>query len=162
MGIWEVTITATGTNSKTAHSSYRGTSTGGIASEYSKILAEKLANVDEDVRKMEAVQEQLDAIRDLHEELTGEVQADEDLGNANREDNANSSTLTCVEKVKRFLPDGSVMITTYEDGRMTDRLKLKPNMTVVPDYTAPPEPDGSVATELKPTRSLELQMLLMM
>lgn len=162
MGFWEVTIIATGTNSKAAHSSYKGTSKGGVASEYSKILAEKLANVEDDVRKMEVVQEQLDAIRDLHEELTGEVKADEDSGNANRDDDSNAATITCVEKVKRFLPDGSVMVTTYEDGRMTDRLKLKPHMTVVPDYTAPPEPDGSVATELKPTRSLELQMLLMM
>ena len=159
MGIWEITTLAAGTERNAAQSSYKGTSP--VASEYSKILAEKIANIKTDVRQMEAVREQLDEIRDLHEELTGEVKIDEDSGNANSEDAA-TSTITCVEKIKRFLPDGSVMITTYEDGKMTDRLTLKPHMTVVPDYTAPPEPDGSVATELKPTRSLELQMLLML
>lgn len=159
MGIWEVTKLAAGNGRNAAQSSYKSTSP--AASEYSKILAEKLANIKADVRQMEAVQEQLDEIRDLHEELTGDVKLDEDSGNANRDD-GNTSTITCVEKIKRFLPDGSVLITTYEGGKVTDRLKLKPHMTVVPDYDAPPEPDGSVATELKPTRSLELQMLLML
>ena len=159
MGIWEVTKLTAGTGRDAAQTSYKGTMP--VASEYSKILAEKLANVKADVRQMEAVQEQLDAIRDLHEELTGDVKVDEDSGNANR-DEGTASTINCVEKIKRFLPDGSVLVTTYEDGKMTDRLKLKPHMTVVPDYDAPPDPDGSVATELKPTRSLELQMLLML
>lgn len=159
MGIWEITTLTAGTGRNTAQSSYKNTSP--IVSEYSKILAEKIANIKTDVRQMETVREQLDKIRDLHEELTGDVKLDEDSGNANREDSA-TSTITCVEKIKRFLPDGSVMITTYENGTITDRMKLKPHMTVVPDYTAPPQPDGSVATELKPTRSLELQMLLTM
>ena len=160
MGIWEITTVAAGNGRNAAQSSYKGTSP--IASEYAKILAEKLANIKTDVRQMEAVREQLDEIRDLHEELTGDVKLDKDSGNANRDEDSATSTITCVEKIKRFLPDGSVMVTTYEDGKMTNRLTLKPHMTVVPDYTAPPEPDGSVATELKPTRSLELQMLLML
>jgi len=160
MGIWEITTVAAGTGRNAAQSSYKGTSP--IASEYAKILAEKIANIKTDVRQMEMVKEQLDEIRDLHEELTGDVKLDEDSGNANRDEDNATSTITCVEKIKRFLPDGSVMVTTYENGKMTDRLTLKPHMTVVPDYTAPPEPDGSVATELKPTRSLELQMLLML
>ena len=159
MGIWEITNPVASFSKDASQSSYKRTST--VASEYSKILAEKIANIKTDVRAMEAVKEQLDEISELHEELTGEVKVNEDSGNANR-DEGNTSTITCVEKIKRFLPDGSVMITTYEDGKLTDRLTLKPHMTVVPDYTAPPEPDGSVATELKPTRSLELQMLLMM
>ena len=159
MGIWEVTMPPACNGRNAAQSSYRGKVP--VASEYSKILAEKLNNVKADVQAMEALQEQLDEIRDLHEELTGEVKADEDSGNANRED-AGTSNITCVERIKRFLPDGSFMITTYEDGTITDRIKLKPNMIVVPDYNAPPQPDGSVATELKPTRSLELQMLLML
>ena len=159
MGIWEITTVAAGTGRNAAQSSYKGTSP--IASEYAKILAEKIANIKTDVRQMEMVKEQLDEIRDLHEELTGDVKLDEDSGNANR-DEGTASTITCVEKIKRLLPDGSVMITTYEGSRITDRVKLKPNMIVVPDYNAPPQPDGSVATELKPTRSLELQMLLML
>ena len=84
MGILEVTKVAAGTGHNAAQSSYRGKSD--IASEYSQILAEKIANIKADVQAMEAVQEQLDEISEMHEELTGEVKIDEDSGNANRDD----------------------------------------------------------------------------
>lgn len=161
MELWEITKLAASTGRNAAQSSYKGTTGGGIASEYSKILAEKIANVKADVQEMAAVQEQLDEISELHAELTGEVKQDEDSGNANS-DGGSWSNIPNVETIKRFLPDGSIMLTTYKDGRIVEQVKQKPHMTVVPDYTAPPKPDGSVATELKPTRSLELEMLLTM
>ena len=157
MGIWEVN-TMSVTVSKT---SYKTTSTNSVASEYSKILAEKMANVKKDVQEMEIVQEQLDEIREMHEELTGEIKVDEDSGNANRDGGSMTKTVE-IETIKRFMPDGSIMVTTYEDGKITEQVKHKPHMMVVPDYTAPPKPDGSVATELKPYQNLDLEMLLMM
>ncbi|MBR0261188.1 MAG: hypothetical protein IJQ85_05270 [Selenomonadaceae bacterium] len=157
MGIWEVnTISVT-----TGKTSYKTASSGGVASEYSKILAEKMANVKRDVREMEIIQEQLDEIRDLHEELTGEVKIDEDSGNANRDSGSVTKTVE-IETIKRFMPDGSIMVTTYENGKITEQVRHKPHMMVVPDYTAPPKPDGSPATELKPYQNLDLEMLLMM
>ena len=159
MGIWEVTKVAAGTGRNAAQSSYKGKSD--IASEYAQILAEKISNIKSDVQAMETVREQLDEISDLHEELTGEVKIDEDSGNANRDDGS-STTIIEQETIKRLLPDGSIMVTTYEGSRIVEQVKHKPNMIVVPDYTAPPKPDGSPATELKPTHSLELEMLLMM
>lgn len=132
-----------------------------IASEYSRILAEKMSNVKADVKKMEEVQAQLDEIRDLQEELTGEVKLDEDSGNANRDGGAVTKTVE-VETIKRFMPDGSIMVTTYEDGKITEQVRHKPHMIVAPDYTAPPKPDGSPATELKPYQNFDLEMLLMM
>lgn len=159
MGIWEVTKVAAGTGRNAAQSSYNSKSN--VASEYSQILAEKISNIKADVQAMEAVREQLDEISDLHEELTGEVKIDEDSGNANR-DSSSSTTIIEQETIKRFLPDGSIMVTTYEGSRIVEQVKHKPHMMVVPDYTAPPKPDGSPATELKPTHSLELEMLLMM
>ena len=159
MEIWEITKSATALGKNSAQSSYK--STGGIASEYSKILAEKLSNVKADVRKMEAIQEQLDEIRDMHEELTGEVKIDEDSGNANR-DYGSVSTITCVEKIKRFMPDGSILLTTYEGGRITEQVRKKPHMVTVPDYSAPPKVDGSPETKLEPRQNLDLMELLMM
>ena len=159
MEIWEITKYAAGTTGNAAQSSYR--STASVASEYSKILAEKISNIKADVEAMETVREQLDEISDMHAELTGEVKIDEDSGNANR-DSGTSPTITEQETIKRLLPDGSVMITTYEGARIVEQIKRKPHMTVVPDYTAPPKPDGSPATELKPTHSLEWEMLLML
>lgn len=142
-------ITAMTNSATTATKNSRGKNS--AASEYSKILAEKISNVRTDIRAMDAVQNQLDEIRELHEELTGNVKVDEDSGNADR--NKNSASLKTVETVKRFLPDGSILLTTYRDGQITERTKLKPHMIVAPDYTAPPNPDGSVATELKPTNN---------
>lgn len=160
MELWEVTKLAASTGRNAAQSSYKGT-TSGITSEYSKILAEKIANIKADVQEMAEVQEQLDEISELHADLTGEVKQDEDSGNANS-DGGSWSNVPNVETIKRFLPDGSIMLTTYEDGRIVEQVKHKPHMTVVPDYTAPPKPDGSVATELKPTQNFDLAMLLMM
>ena len=157
MGIWEVnTMSVT-----VSQTSYKNTSTNSVASEYSKILAEKMANVKKDVQEMEIVQEQLDEIREMHEELTGEIKVDEDSGNANRDGGSMTKTVE-IETIKRFMPDGSIMVTTYEDGKITEQVKHKPHMMVVPDYTAPPKPDGSVATKLKPYQNLDLEMLLMM
>ena len=132
-----------------------------VASEYSKILAEKMSNVKADVQKMEEVQAQINEIRDLQEELTGEVKLDEDSGNANRDGGAVTKTVE-VETIKRFMPDGSIMVTTYENGKITEQVRHKPHMMAVPDYTAPPKPDGSPATELKPYQNFDLEMLLMM
>ena len=157
MGIWEVNNISAAVKSK----SYNSVSTNNVASEYSKILAEKIANVKADVQAMQAVQEQLDEITDLQEELTGEIKIDEDSGNANRTDNAVTETVE-IETVKRFMPDGSIMVTTYENGKVTEQVRHKPHMMVIPDYTAPPKPDGSPSTELKPYQNLDLEMLLMM
>ena len=157
MEVLEVTNIAAGSRKKSAQSSNKLAD--GAASEYSKILAEKLSNVKADMREIEKVQNQLDEICDLQEELTGRVKVDEDSGNANRKEGT-ISNLPCVEKIRRYLPDGSVLITTYEDGRISDRVKMKPHMLVVPDYTAPPKADGSVETTLKATQNFFLEFMM--
>ncbi len=157
MELWEVTKSAAGVGKNSAQSSYR--LKGDIASEYSKILAEKISNVKTDIRKMEEVREQLDEIRDMHEELTGEVKADEDSGNANREDGI---SIVCVEKVKRFMPDGSILITTYEDGKIKEQIRKKPHMIEVPNYFAPPKEDGSPETKWEPRQPFDLTDFLKM
>ncbi len=159
MEIWEVTNPVASLKKDASQSSYRsGTN---VASEYSKILAEKISNVKADVQQMSEIREQLDEICDLQEDLTGEVKINEDSGNANR-DSSGAATSKSTETIKRFLPDGSILVTTYEDGRIKEQVKHKPHMTVVPDYTAPPNPDGTVATKLEASSSIDLAMLLMM
>lgn len=157
MEIWEVTKPAAGVKKNSAQPTYKIQK--GVVSEYAKILAQKMSNVKADVQEMEIVREQLDEIRDMHEELTGKVKVDEDSGNANREDGA-SLNIVCVEKVKKFLPDGSVMITTYEDGKIADRVKIKPHMISVADYSKPPKIDGSPETTLKPTQNFFLEFMM--
>lgn len=155
MGIWEIDSPALGISS---NPSYKA-STRSVASDYSKILAEKISNAKAEVEQMREVQEQLDEISDMYTELTGQVKVDEDSGNANN-DSGSVSTPAEVETIKRFMPDGSIMETTYENGKITEQVRHKPHMIAVPDYTAPPKPDGSPATELKPYQNFDLEMLL--
>ncbi|MBQ6006736.1 MAG: DUF3813 domain-containing protein [Selenomonadaceae bacterium] len=143
MQLWEIANPVANFSGNASQTLYRGKQN--VSSAYAQILAEKISNIKADVEQMEAVQEQLDEIDELHAELTG--------GGVN---------IPTVETVARFMPDGSIMVTTYEDGKITEQVKHKPHMTVMPDYTAPPKPDGSVDTELKPTQNFDLQLLLMM
>ena len=145
-----------------AGTSARRSKSSGIASEYSQILASKIANVKTDIEKMNAVQEKLDEIADLQEEITGEVKIDEDSGNANRNDTSGTVSAKSVETIKRFMPDGSILITTYEGGTITEQIKQKPHLQIVADYSAPRNPDGSVATKIERTQSLDLAALLTM
>ena len=159
MKVWEAANPALNLVNNTATTS---TGNKNVASEYAKILAEKISNIKTDVQQMDAIQSQLDAIRDLQEELTGEVKIDEDSGNADREGGGAVSFVTPSETIKRFMPDGSIMITTYEGSRITAQVRQRPHMVSVPDFTAPPNPDGTVATKLEPKQSLDLASLLMM
>lgn len=143
MGIWEIQATSLDINVTTSTKA----NTKGVAGEYSKILAEKVSNIKADVEAMEAVQDRLDEIEEMQAELTG---------------NGSAIKTVEIETVKRFMPDGSIMVTTYENGKISEQVRHKPHMMAVPDYTAPPKPDGSPATELKPYQNLDLEMLLMM
>ncbi|MBQ6131124.1 MAG: hypothetical protein IJL12_02125 [Selenomonadaceae bacterium] len=67
MGIWEVKVSSLDIDVKVSAKS----SSKSVASEYSKILAEKISNIKTDVQAMREIQEQLDEIRDMHVELTG-------------------------------------------------------------------------------------------
>ena len=142
MGIWEINGLVPGVD---GNYSPKG-SAKNFVSEYSKILDEKISNIKADIEQMEETQEQLDEIEELHEELTG----------------GTSEKIVETETIKRFMPDGSIMVTTYEGGKVVEQVRHKPHMMVVPDYTAPPKPDGTPATELKPYQNLDLEMLLMM
>lgn len=53
------------------------------------------------------------------------------------------------ETVRRILPDGSILISEYEDGKLVGRDRQKPHLKAVPDESAPPPPlapDGTVLT----------------
>ena len=143
---WEITKLAG--EARAAQCSYKGNSSSSkpdTAITYSKILAEKISNIDADVKQMQETQAQLDELEQLQQELTG----------------GGKSIIPCVETVKKFMPDGSIMVSTYTDGELTSRIRHKPHMTVVPDYTAPPKPDGTPATKLEATQNFDLALLLM-
>ncbi len=54
-----------------------------------------------------------------------------------------SSSIPTIVKTKRFMPDGSIVITTKKDGKVVDRTTKKPHLVPVPDPTA----EGGVRME---------------
>ena len=67
---------------------------------------------------------------------------------------------TQISTVKRFKPDGSIQITTYEDGDVISQTKIKPHFVPTPDLSAPPQPDGSPQIKFEPRFNLlELLMI---
>ncbi len=116
-------------------------------SEYAKILAEKIANARTEMEQMDELQDRLDEIADLHEELTGK-----------RPDSSESKETSTI---KRFMPDGSILFLTVQDGKTVQSFKKKPHLTVVADPSAPKTASGQVATKLVSKPQLDLADLLM-
>lgn len=107
-----------------------------VSSDYAKILAEKISQV--------------------------EVAMQEAKDNAKKQQNFSdgSTSAKSIETIKRFLPDGSMMITTYEDGKVSSQIKKRPHLVPVADYSAPPSPSGEVAIKMQ--QQFSLADLLMM
>ena len=108
----------------------------GFSSDYAKILSQQIAQLEQDVQA-----------------------ASENISTQEQELNT-SNTMEVIETVKRFRPDGSIMITTYKDGKIDSTTKIKPHLVPVPDYDAPPTPEGLPAIKMIPQLSIaELLML---
>ncbi len=110
-----------------------------VSSDYAKILSEKISEVEEAMKETQ--------------------------DNANKQQqnfSSGSNSAKSIETVKRFMPDGSIMITTYEDGEISSQVKKRPNLVPMPDYSAPPDASGQVATKIEQHFSAaDLLMMLM-
>lgn len=103
-----------------------------VSSDYATILAEKVSEINEQFEEMQ-----------------------KNFANQQQTKSAKS-----VETIKRFMPDGSIMITTYEDGKIASRIKKRPRLVPTPDYSAPPTASGEPAIKMQ--QSFSLADLLMM
>lgn len=110
----------------------------GVKGAYAQILQQKLSTLKEDLEDMEQRREELDELRKQREELTGKSQEDE---------NGNISTQGTKETVKRFMPDGSIMVTTTENGKVVEQFKKKPNLVPMPNPSAPKPEDGGTESQ---------------
>ena len=146
-------------NSSTTSTKYKSDSKNSATSEYAKILASKMSNARNEMREMNYIQSQLDEIRELQEEITGELQNQKTSGNAAAGD---SSGKGAVEKVTKFLADGSVMVIRVQDGDVVDKVKFKPHYVPIPDYSAPPDPSGNVSMKLEARQNLDWLAMLVM
>ena len=106
-----------------------------ISSDYAKILAEKISEVENEFEETK---------NNLSQNFGGE-----------------NSQATSTETVKRFMPDGTVVLTTYDGGNIVRQVKFPPHLVPVADYSAPPNSFGEPAMKLEPKQNLDLFNLLM-
>ncbi len=107
------------------------------SSDYAKILAEKIAEVDSKMN-------------------------DKQNNSASQQDNAATSgdnSMSNIETLRKIMPDGSIRIITYENGDIVEEQKIRTHLVMTPDYSAPPTPEGEPA--LKAEQRLSLAALLM-
>ena len=107
-----------------------------ISSDYAQILSEKISEIEAAMKEAQDNAEQ-------QQNFSG-----------------GSDSGKSVQTVKRFMPDGSIMITTYEDGEISSQVKKRPHLVPTPDYSAPPDASGQVATKM--TQQFSAADLLMM
>jgi hypothetical protein len=141
MGLWDINNVSADLIKTVAKSSgnsgnFAVSNSAGFSSDYAKILAQKISQLEQDVQA-----------------------ASENVSTQDQELSADTN-LEVIETVKRFRPDGSIMITTYKDGKIDSTTKIKPHLVAVPDYNAPPTPQGD--PEIKMVRQLSLAELLML
>ena len=137
MGAWNVDLISNSLQSlpKNQSNTFSATNSTGFSSDYAKILSQELAQVDADFQA-----------------------AVENVASQN-EISVNANTMPVIETITRIRPDGSIMITTYKDGKIDSSTKIKPHLVPMPDFSAPPTPEGD--TETKYVQRFTLAELLM-
>ena len=106
----------------------------GAKDTYAQLLQNKLDSLKDDLEEMEQRREELEELEKTHAELTGKS-------------DGQHTALESTETVKRFLPDGTILVTTSKDGEIVEQYKKKPHLVPVPDESAPKPEEGSGVSE---------------
>lgn len=110
-----------------------------VSSDYAKILSEKISEIE----------------AAMHEAQDNAEQQQQNFSSG-------TNSAKSVETIKRLMPDGSIMITTYEDGEISSQVKKRPHLVPTPDFSAPPDASGNVAMKMEQHFSAaDLLMMLM-
>lgn len=106
----------------------------------------------EQLLKAAGGEEALQAKKDLEESgsalFTDEKEA---------EDSAGRKSITDTEIIRKYMPDGTILVLTYQDGKVTDQHRIKPMLTEKPDYSRPPvikDGEEEYQTKLVPKRGI--------
>jgi hypothetical protein len=79
-------------------------------------------------------EEALQAKKDLEESGSSLFNKDE---NTAEEDKAAKKMSTDTEIIRKYMPDGSFLVLTYQDGKIIDQHRTKPIMVEKPDLSRP-------------------------
>ena len=94
-----------------------------IAETYANILAQKIASIEDDLKRMEKEREDIEEIDTLRRDA-------EERGTIRTQ-------LELPETVKRVMGDGSILVTTTKDGKIIEQFRKKPHLVAVPNDAAP-------------------------
>jgi len=86
------------------------------------------------------LQERRDSLKETLEELEEKRQEAKELEDARH--------AMEIEVIRRIMPDGSILVTEYHDGKVASRFRKRPYMVEVPDPNAaiPRNSDGNIIT----------------
>ena len=139
MGLWDINnvsadlIRTLAEQNGTGNNHFAVAKATGFSSDYAKILSQQIAQLEQDVQ----------------------------AASENNSDELNVETkMEVIETVRRFRPDGSIMVTTYKDGKIDSTTKIKPHLVAVPNYDAPPTPEGNPEIKMEPKLSLAQLLML--
>lgn len=77
-------------------------------------------------------EEALQAKKDLEESGSALFTDEKDA-----EDSTGQKSITDTEIIRKYMPDGTILVLTYQDGKVTDQHRIKPMLTEKPDYSRP-------------------------
>ena len=95
-------------------------------------------------------------------EAKHELQREHDDDEEKSEDAKGSASCTAsksagIETIKKYMPDGSILVVTTENGRTIDQYRKKPHMVERPDYSRPMKVENGTLkpqTKLVPKQNL--------
>ncbi len=145
--LWTGDITGTSTSSAVSGLSSSREQTSDVTATYAEILAGKLATIDDELKRLEKVREDIEEIDTLRRDAE------------NRESIQFSEEMP--ETVRRVMGDGTILVTTTVDGKITEQYRKKPHMVLTPNPSAPEDALPSEKYKLQP-RHNPLDMLAFM
>lgn len=118
-GLW-----AAGETNASGTKAAEGKKQDGAAGAFAASLAQKIATLDDELRRLEKVREDVEDVDTLRRDA-------EDHGDIRAQDGEAAETLS------HMLGDGSVLVTTTKDGKVVSQFRKKPHLVAVADPAAP-------------------------
>ncbi len=115
-----------------------------VAKTYAEILAGKIASIKDDLERMEKEREDIEEIDTLRRD-------------AEKRGTLRPSAET-PETIRRVMGDGTILVTTTENGKIVEQYRKKPRLVPVPNAAAPPDAPTSEKVKMESAQNL-LDML---
>ena len=111
-----------------------------VAKTYAEILAGKMASIKDDLERMEKEREDIEEIDTLRRDA-------EERGTLR-------PSVETPETIRRVMGDGTILVTTTENGKIVEQYRKKPRLVPVSNAAAPPDAPTSEKVKMEPAQNL--------